>query len=174
MGVLGDISRVNLQERTGVLSGSLWPKFLHRWVEGSGWGKKLCWAPFGTGDGAGRLSWSCGTQTGWHTLIHPGSGGMGAQCPGATLCSAPWATLGCSLGGGSASHVNSSFPKAWMHLLNKQKLGHCLWRAVQYSSHFSCDTSFFQNISWSWAPSSGCGNIQVWICSVWAGLSPVV
>lgn len=68
---------------TGVLSGTLWPKSLHRRVEGSGWGKKLCWAPFGTGDGAGKLPWSCGTQTGWHTLSPPWQEGWehNAQVP---------------------------------------------------------------------------------------------
>lgn len=112
-------------------------------------------------------------QAGTHCL-HPGSGGMGAnaQVPHcARLHGLSWAA---PWGAESASHANGNFCKASMHLLNKQQLGHCLWRAVQCSSHFSCDTSFFQNISWSWAPSSGCGNVQVWICSVWAGLSPVV
>lgn len=50
-------------------------------------------------------------QAGTHCL-HPGSAGMGAQCPGTTMCSAPRAALGCSLGGGSVSHENGSFPKA--------------------------------------------------------------
>lgn len=106
--------------------------------------------------------------------LHPGGGGMGAQCPCITSCLGLWTALGCSVGSRGCPACKWCFCKMLITSLESTVVRPLSLESS--SAFFSLLMSYFcfQNISRSRAPSLGCGNIQVRICSVWAGLSPAV